>query len=155
MRWIAAAGVAAMLVSACGFGSDAEFKLINASVQPNYVCPGTTGVSKYGLDANINTRNGTSTPVSIKSVSAVMTVAAVHGGWLQPVGYKYDAGTVGSEMGKVAAGSTATLAVTIPSACHSKSTGVLSYADYAVTLTVATSAGTFKIDTGNRHRIIA
>jgi hypothetical protein len=155
MRWIAAAGVAAMLVSACGFGSDAEFKLINASVQPNYVCPGTTADSKYDIHASINTHNGTSGAVSIKSVSVVMTLAAVHGGWLQPVGYKYEAGSAAFAPDRVGAGSNATLGVTIPSACRSRSTGTLSYADYSVALTVATSAGTFKVETGNTHRIIA
>ena len=155
VRWLATAGLAAMLMSGCGFGSSAEFKLINARVQPNYVCPGTTSDSKYGVEASINTRNDTSAPVLIKSVSALMTLAVVHGGWMQPVGYRYDAGRVASDMGQVPAGSTSTIAVTIPSACRSKSAGVLSYGDYSVTFTVATSAGTFKIDAGNRHRIIA
>jgi hypothetical protein len=155
MRCIAAAGTAAILLAGCGFGSNSEFKLSNASVQPNYVCPSTTADSKYDVRASINTHNGTSGTVLIKSVSVVMTVAAIHGGWLQPVGYRYDAGSVSFTPDRVGAGSNATLGVTIPSACRSKATGTLSYADYSVALTVVTSSGTFTVNSGNRHRIIA
>jgi hypothetical protein len=56
----------------------------------------------------------------------------------------------------VAAGAGTTLTVTIPSACTARKTGgQLSYADYSVTLTFVTSAGTFKIESRNRHRIVA
>ena len=144
-----------VLLSSCGFGSTAEFTLSNANVQPNYVCPSSTSNTPYELQARITAYNGTSNSISIKSVSAVMTLAAVHGGWLQQVGYKYDAGTAVFAPDHVGAGSTATLEVTIHSACRSKTSGTLSYADYSVELTAATSAGTFKITSRNPHRIIA
>jgi hypothetical protein len=143
------------MVGGCGFGSGADLSLSNANVQPNYVCPSTTANAPYELHATISAHNGTSSSISIKSVSAVMTLAAVHGGWLQQVGYKYDAGTAVFAPDRVGASSSATLHVTIPSACRSKTSGTLSYADYSVALTVVSSAGTFKITSKNLHRIIA
>jgi hypothetical protein len=144
-----------ILLSGCGFGSTAEFTLSNANVQPNYVCPSSTTSTPYELQARITAHNGMSNSVSIKSVSAIMTLAAVHGGWLQQVGYKYEAGTVVFAPDHVGAGASVTLEVTIPSACRSKTSGTLSYADYSVELTAATSAGTFRITSRNPHRIIA
>jgi hypothetical protein len=155
MRFGAAWALAVIMLSGCGFGSGAEFRLTNANVQPNYVCPSTTSDAPYELHATVVARNGTSTSISIKSVSAVMTLAAVHGAWLQKVGYKYDAATVVFVPDRVAAGSSATLDVTIPSSCRSKTSGALSYADYSVELAVVTSTGTFKTTSRNRHRIIA
>jgi hypothetical protein len=150
-----ALALAAIMLSGCGFGSNAEFTLSNAAVQPNFVCASTTSNAPYELHATIGARNGMSSAVSIKSVSAVMTLAAVHGGWLQPVGYKYDAGAVVFAPDHVGASSSSTLNVTIPSACRSRTSGTLSYADYSVALTVVASAGTFKITAKNLHRIIA
>ena len=155
MRCAAAPGLVAILVSACGFGANAEFVLSDASVQQSYVCPSSTSDSPYGIQASIKSHNGTSGAVSIKSVSVVMTLAAVHGGWLQKVGYKYDAGSVTFAPDRVGPGADATLLVTIPSSCRSKSVGSLSYADYSVAMTVATSAGTFRVESKNRHRIVA
>jgi hypothetical protein len=47
--------------------------------------------------------------------------------------------------------------VTVPSACTnpSKSGGPLNYGDYSLALTVTTSAGTFKLEGRNKHRILA
>lgn len=143
-------------VNGCG-GTDAAFTLTNATVDASHACSSGASNSPYDLHATIDSHNGTSSSISIKTVSAVMTVAAVHGGWLQQVGYRYDAGSVVFAPDQVGAGSSATLKVTVPSACtnHSKSGGPLSYGDYSVALTVGTSAGTFKIESRNRHRLIA
>ena len=86
-----------------------------------------------------------------------MTLAAVHGGWLEAVGSKYDAPNVVFTPNSVGAGSGASLNLTIPSACTNlaKTPGALSYADYSVSFKVTTSAGIFSIDSKNRHRIIA
>lgn len=91
------------------------------------------------------------------SVAVVLTLAAVKGGWLEHVGDKYDAGGVTVSPGAVGAGSSASLNVTIPSACTNgkvPSSGA-SYGDYSVAFTVATSAGTHTIVSSNRHRITA
>jgi hypothetical protein len=151
-------GLVAILLSVngCG-GTDAAFTLTNATVDASHACSSGASNSPYDLHATVDSHNGTSSSISIKTVSAVMTLAAVHGGWLQQVGYRYDAGSVVFAPDQVGAGSSATLKVTVPSACtnHSKTGGLLSYGDYSVALTVGTSAGTFKIESRNRHRLIA
>ena len=151
-------GLVAILLSVngCG-GTDAAFTLTNATVDASHACSSGASNSPYDLHATIDSHNGTSSSISIKTVSAVMTLAAVHGGWLQQVGYRYDAGSVVFAPDQVGAGSSATLKVTVTSACtnHSKTGGPLSYGDYSVALTVGTSAGTFKIESRNRHRLIA
>ncbi len=146
-----------LLVNGCGGGSSAAFTLGNATVDANHACPAGSSNAPYSVHANIDSHNGRSSAVSITSVSAVMTLAAVHGGWLQPLGYTYDAGTVAFAPDRVDAGASVPLEVTVPSSCtnHAAAGGPVSYGDYRVALTVTTSAGTFKIESRNRHRIIA
>ena len=140
----------------CAIGAPSTFTLNSASVDQSYVCPTAAIDLPYKIHATIGVRNGTSSSVTIESVEVVMTLAAVKGGWLEHVGNKYDAGgTVSPDT--VGAGNTASLAVTIPSACTNgkvPSSGA-SYADYSVAFTVATSAGTHTIVSSNRHRITA
>ncbi|HEY8634446.1 MAG TPA: hypothetical protein VIO34_05745 [Candidatus Dormibacteraeota bacterium] len=153
---IAVGGAVMVLLCSCGGGPSTGFTLSNASVQPNFVCPTAVASTAYGLQATVAGHNSTSSAVTIKSVSAVMTVVAVNGGWLQKVGDRYDASNLQFSPDRVAAGAGATLTVTIPSACtNHKTGGQLSYAEYSVAFTVVTSAGTFKIESRNRHRIIA
>jgi hypothetical protein len=151
-------GLVAILLSlnGCG-GSSADFTLSNAVVDSDHACASAAGNAPYEIHATLDGHNAKSSSVSIKSVSAVMTLAAVHGGWLEQVGYRYEAGNVPFAPDSVGAGSTTTLKLTIPSACtnHSTGGGPVSFGEYSVSLTVATSAGTFKVETRNRHRIIA
>jgi hypothetical protein len=145
-----------LLGTSCGFGSGA-FSLSSASVDSRFVCPRGSTNTPYDIHASAAAHNGTSSSVTIRTVAAVLTVAAVHGGWLQQVGSKYDAGSVSFTPSSVGAGSDTTLHVVIPSACTNNSTAAstASYAEYTVTLTVTSSAGTNRIDAQNRHRITA
>ena len=129
----------------------------NAKADLNHACASAVNNAPYDLHVTVEMHNGKSSSVSIKGVSAVMTLSAVHGGWLQQVGYQYEAQNLAFTPDHVGAGSTATLTVTVPSACTNQSPngGPVSYADYSVALTVITSAGTFKIGSKNKHRIIA
>ena len=153
----AIAGLVLSLAAGCAIGSPSTFTLNSAAVDGSYACPLGAANAPYNLRATIDVRNGTSSTVTIKSVSAVMTLAAVKGGWLEPVGDKYRAGEVTFSPTTVGAGSSASLKVTIASACTNgkipSATAV--YGDYSVALTVATSAGTQTISTRNRHRILA
>jgi hypothetical protein len=90
-------------------------------------------------------------------VSAAMTLVAVKGTWLEKVGEKYQASDVGFSPQTVAAGSSASLKVILPSACTNGKAAVpdASYADYSIAFTVVTSAGTHTIVSKNKHRIIA
>jgi hypothetical protein len=143
------------IAASCGFGSS-SFTLNGATVDPTYQCPTGASNSAYDVHATINVTNGTSNTVSIKSVAAVMTLVAVKGTWLEQLGDKYTASSVTFTPSSVADGASGALHVTIPSACTNGKTptGGSSYGEYSVTLTVATSAGTFAIQSGNRHRIV-
>jgi len=153
----AIAGLALWLAAGCAIGAPSTFALNSASVDSTYSCPLGAANARYDLRATIDVRNGTSSTVTIKSVSAVMTLAAIKGGWLEPVGAKYQASDVTFSPSTVGAGSDASLKVTIPSACTSGKTPNPSviYGEYSVALTVETSAGTHTITARNRHRIIA
>jgi hypothetical protein len=145
------------IVTACGFGAPSTFTLDSASVDQSYVCPAAANDLTYAIHAAIDARNGTSSTVQIRSVSAVLTLASIKGGWLEHVGEKYDASGITFSPNSVGAGNTATVKVVIPSTCTNgklPSSGA-SYGDYSVTLTVATSSGTHTIVSQNRHRIVA
>ena len=153
---VLAVGVVLLIGAGCGFGSG-TFNLNNASVDSHFVCPRGSNNTPYEIHASTGAHNGTSGSVTIKTVAAVLTVASVHGSWLQQVGSRYDAGQVTFRPSSVGAGSDATLLVTIPSACTNNSgpNAGASYADYRATLTVVSSAGTNRIDAQNQHRITA
>src|SRR2546428_2529605 len=86
-----------------------------------------------------------------------MTLTAVKGSWLEKVGDRYEANTVKFEPSRVAAGSSATIKVTIPSACTSGSYGssLSSTGEYRVTVRVITSTRVHAISAGNQHQILA
>jgi hypothetical protein len=158
-RGIAAAVLLIGIASGCSIGAPSTFTLNSASVDATYICPTGAANARYNLNATIDVRNGTSGTVTIQSVAAVMTLAAIKGSWLERVGDKYEATGITVSPQTVGAGSSAALKVTIPSACTnakttSTSTGV-SYGDYSVMFSVATSSGTHTIQSQNRHRLVA
>lgn len=157
-----AAKVALMLLVAgiaggCSIGTPSIFTLNGASVETTYTCPPGAANAPYFLIATIDVRNGTSSSVTIKSVAAVMTLAAVKGSWLEPIGNKYEASGVTFAPRTVGANSSASLKVVVPSACTNGKTPSAgnNYGEYSVALTVATSSGTHTIESQNRHRIVA
>ena len=145
------------IAGACAIGTPSTFMLNSASVDQSFVCPTAANNLPYNIHATISVRNGTTSSVTIESIAAVLMLAAVKGGWLEHVGDKYDASGVTVSPIAVDAGRTASLDVTIPSACTNgkvPSSGS-SYGDYSVAFTVVTSAGTHTIVSSNRHRITA
>ena len=145
-----------LLAAACA-SSPATFSLGSASVDPAYWCPGGSSNAPYTIHAKVSVQNDTSKEVSIDSATAEMVLTAVSGNWLEHVGDRYDAGSVDVSPKTVAARSSATLAVTIPSACTSASYGssTSSSGEYTVTVHLITSAGTFSITARNEHEIRA
>jgi len=145
------------IAAACTVGSPSTFTLSSASVDATYACPLGATDAPYDLKAVIDVRNGTSSAVTIKSVSAAMTLVAVKGTWLEKVGERYQASNIGFSPQAVAAGTSASLNVILPSACTNGKAAVpqASYADYSIAFTVATSAGTHTIVSQNKHRIVA
>ena len=149
MRRHAAALATAVWLVACS-STPATFALIGASVDPTYKCPGGANNAAYDLHATIDARNN-------QSITAEMTLTATHGSWLEKVGDRYRAEGVKFAPSRVAARSTSTLKVTIPSACTSGKygEGVSSSGDYTVTMHIATSAGAYAISARNQHQILA
>ena len=143
-----------LLLAACG---SSAFSIASPSVDASYTCPAGASNAPYDLHATADADNPTSQSVDVRSVSAVMVLAAVHGDWQQKVGFQYDAGQVQFSPKTIGASSKTKLLVTIPSACTNgpHPTATSDYGDYTVKLTVATSAGTFKLTSTNKHRIEA
>lgn len=144
----------ALVVAACG---SSGFTVGGLTVDGAFTCAPGSANAPYSIHATVPVDNSTSGKVQVKSVAAVLVVAAVHGQWLQKVGTKYDAGDVQFSPASVGAGAKSTLTATIPSACtNAQHTGTHDdYADYSVQLTIVTSAGTFHVTSQNRHRITA
>jgi hypothetical protein len=148
--------VLVLLVAAAACGSTG-FQLGDLTVDSSHTCTAGSIQAAYDLQGTVPANNGTSQTVMVRSADAVMIVVAVHGPWRQALGSRYDAGQVTFSPTGIGAGSNTTLKVTIPSACtNGAHTGVnTSYADYSVELTIVTTAGTFKLTSRNRHRILA
>ena len=146
-----------VISGSCSIGSPSTFSLNSASVDSSYTCPTGVDNAAYELHATIDLRNGTSSRVTITSVAASMTLSAVKGGWLERVGDKYEASGVTFAPASVGAGSSASLRVTIPSACTNGEapTSGTSYGDYSVALVVTASSGTYTIQSRNHHRLVA
>jgi len=146
--------VGLLMLAGCSFGSPTTFGIDTASVDATYHCPIGASNEHYVLHGSIDVHNGTSKAVTISSVDATLTLAAVKGGWLQKVGDKYDAGNITFTPAEVGAGSSVKLDVTIPSACTGRTANsAVASGDYVVAFTMITSAGTFKVDSKDRHRI--
>ncbi|HEY0831500.1 MAG TPA: hypothetical protein VGE99_10190 [Candidatus Dormibacteraeota bacterium] len=157
MRALLAAGIGVIaLGSACSSGAPSTFAITRASVDTTYWCPGGANDAPYDVHATITVHNGTGKTVTIESVNAVMTLASVHGNWLERIGEQYDAGSVTFAPATIGPGSSATLKVTIPSTCTSgKYAGEgTSSGDYQVTMHLVTSAGPFSITAANEHEIL-
>ncbi len=157
MRALLAAAIAATAMGSACTSGPSTFALTQASVDPTHWCPGGAKDTPYDLHATIEAHNGTSKTVTIESVNAEMTLASVHGSWLERVGSRYDPGSVPFTPPTLAANSTAVLKITIPSACTSGTYAGegSSSADYVVTMHVVTSAGAYTITAGNKHEILA
>jgi len=154
MARAAVVAIGMVILAACG---STGFALTGATVDGTYTCAVGSANTKYDLHAKISADNSSPKTVDVRSIDAVMVVAAVHGQWQQAVGTKYDAGEVQFSPRSVGASSKATLTATIPSACsngqHQDTND--DYADYSIQLTVVTSAGKFHLTSQNKHRIVA
>ncbi len=135
----------------------AAFSLAGAKVDPAYWCPGGSKDAPYTMHATIQARNDTAKEVTIDSATAEMVLTAVRGRWLERVGDRYEAGAVEVSPRTVAPRSSATLAVTIPSACTSALYGSSrsSSGTYEVRVHLVTSSGAFSITASNTHEIRA
>ncbi len=136
--------------------SDPTFSLKSATVDDVYWCPGGARDAGYDLHATVVAHNGTARAVAIVAATAEMKLTSVRGSWLERVGDRYDAGAKVAPTA-IAANSTSTLTVTIPSACTSGRWGphASSSGSYVVTVRLVTSAGAHSITAANTHQILA
>lgn len=157
MRRFCAAVGAVLVASACASQAAPSFSLTSARVDATHWCPGGAVDAKYDVHATIQASNTTARVVTVESATAEMVLSAVTGSWLEKQGDRYDAGTVAVRPSTVAANSTASLDLTIPSSCTSAAYGAApsSSGSYTVTVALVTSAGTFHIAAANRHEILA
>lgn len=132
------------------------FSLKSATVDDVYWCPGGARDAGYDLHATVVAHNGTTTAVAIVAAMAEMKLTSVRGAWLERVGDRYDTDAKVAPTA-IAANSTATLTVTIPSACTSGKWGphASSSGTYVVTVRLVTSAGAHSITAANQHEILA
>src|SRR2546430_3574382 len=143
-RFLTVAAMVASLATSCSSGPTA-FAVTGSSVDPTHWCPGGAKDAPYDMHATIQAHNGTSGVVTIKSITAEMTLASVTGSWLEKVGDHYDAGSVKFDPSRVTAGSSATVRVTIPSSCTSGSYGSSQSRSgtYKATMLATTSPGAY------------
>jgi hypothetical protein len=146
----------ATMAAACSIGAPTTFDVTGSSVDSAYTCPFGSNNAGYDLHGIVDVRNGTSSTVTITSIGAVLTLASVHGSWLERPGSTFDAGTAAFAPTTVSPGSSTSLRLTIPSFCtNGKAPGTgTSYGEYSVALTITASTGTYKVVAGNHHRII-
>ena len=140
----------------CGIG-DSKFSLSGAHVLDSvYTCPIPSNHRSYDINGTVAANNPTGKPVSISSVSTVMTVVAKTPDWSAAVGDTYETADISFSPKSIGSGSKATLKFAIPGWCSdSQHTGRTdTHADYTVAVTVVTSTGTFKLNTNNRHRLV-
>lgn len=149
------AAVACLLAACSSGGGPTTFAVSGASVDPFYWCPGGANNAHYDLHGTVDVHNGTAGSVTIQSVTAQMKLAAVQGAWLEKVGDVYDAGAATFSPSSVGAAAGAKVNVTIASACTSDryESGGSSRGDYAVTMHLVTSAGTFDVTARDQHEI--
>jgi hypothetical protein len=152
---LAMLGLIAGVAAGCSGGA-ATFALTGASVDASYDCPSGATDALYIFHGMIDMTNGTSSSVTFKSITAVMTLVAVKGPWLEKVGDKYAPSGVISYISTLAAGGSASAQVIIPSSCTRAATTATeaSYGEYSVGFTVTTNAGTYSVLSSNHHRII-
>jgi hypothetical protein len=148
-------GLIAAVTAGCS-GGPATFELKSASVDASYDCPSGATDTPYIFHGTIDMTNGTSSRITFKSVTAVMTLVAVKGPWLEKIGDRYAPSGVISYLSTLAAGASASAQVIIPSSCTKAATTATKaiYGEYSVGFTVTTNAGTYSVQSGNHHRII-
>lgn len=151
-----AAIVTSAIVSGCSSSSPA-FSLGNAVVDATFACPAGSNNTPYQLHASLDAHNPTSTPVTIRSVTAQLRLQAIKGPWLERIGDTYNAGSATFAPDSVAAGANSSIKLTIASACTSDKSIIapLSYGEYVVTLYITTSSGPYTLTSRNLHRIVA
>lgn len=154
---LAIACLAIAAVGACGpFCRSDKIALSNARVDPTFNCPNPSTDRPYDVHGSLDVDNGTGNSVTIKSVSEADELVDVHGAWnIGDVGTKSEDPVDTFSPKSVKAGDKATIKFVIKFICTDN--GVVArdtYGDFTFKYTVVTSAGTFTINSANKHRLV-
>ena len=144
-RWIAIA-ILVGAVGACGpLCGNGKLNLSNAQVGPSsFNCPVNATDYAYSLKGSIDADNQTSQNITIKSMTTTATVTKLNGPkWEISVGQK-----------SVSSGSKTTIKFTTGWKCTNPGTAPANtYADFALVMTLVTSAGIYTIKLPGGHRM--
>jgi hypothetical protein len=153
----ALAGVLAIAMVACGpAGGTGKFTAGNVKVDPAFTCPNPADTFAYDVHGTLDADNSSGSKVTIESISSTTTTVATRGSWLGQIGETDEEPDLEYSPTTVGPGSKATVHFTIPFGCtDTPHEGVLdTYGEFAVHITMVTSAGTFELEAGNRHRLV-
>ncbi len=151
-RWIATA-ILVGAVGACGpLCGNGKLNLSNAHIDSSFTCPAGSDQYNYAVKGALDADNQTSSTVTIKSMALDSTVIAINGSWGASVGSKGNTPIAVFSPKTVSSGSKATIQYSSPWYCTDPAGGAGSYADFAIVLTLVTTAGTLKVST-NHHRL--
>jgi len=135
----------------CGIG--AKFALSNARVDSNYVCPYPSTEAPYQVHGSIDADNSTTSSVTIRSMSETDLLVNTVGNWDGPKGVKGGAPITNFEPTSIASGANSTIHFSVGFRCTNSGPTATTYGEFTFKFTVVTSAGIYKIDAGNRHRL--
>ena len=130
--------------------------LSNAKVDSTFNCPNPSTDRPYDVHGSLDVDNQTSKTITIQSVREADELVDVHGGWNKTnVGTKNDDPVDSFSPTTVKSGSKATVKFVIGFICSDIGVGVAdTYGDFTFKFTVVTTAGTLKIDSANKHRLV-
>ncbi len=143
--------VMAACVPLCGIG--AKFALSNAKVDATYKCPYPATDAPYKVHASIDADNSTTNAVTIKTMSEDNALVSTAGQWSGPKTGKGNGPITDFSPKSIASGDKSTIHFTVGFVCTNSGPNVTTYGDFTFKFTLVTSAGTYKIDAGNHHRL--
>jgi hypothetical protein len=135
----------------CGIG--AKFSLSNAHVDSEYKCPYPSTNAPYEVHGSIDADNSTTNAVTIKSLSEADELVNTAGDWNGPKTAKASGPITNFSPKTIASGATAAIKFSVGFNCTNSGPSVTTYGEFTFKFTVVTSAGTYKIDAGDRHRL--
>jgi hypothetical protein len=152
---LAIAGLAIAAMGACGpFCLSGKVTVANARVDPTYSCPNPSNKFSYDVHGTMDVNNSTSNTLTIKSMSEVDTLVAVHGSWtIGSLGEKFGGPIDIFSPKSIKPGDKATIKFTIKFDCTNSGPSTSTYGDFDFKFTVVTSAGTFTLSGANQHRL--
>jgi hypothetical protein len=138
-------------VPICGIG--AKFSLSNAHVDSEYKCPYPSTDAPYQVHGSIDADNSTTKAVTIKSMSEDDQLVSTAGDWNGPKTAKGGGPITNFSPKSIASGANSTIKFSVGFICTNSGPTTTTYGEFTFKFTLVTSAGTYKIDAGNRHRL--